>query len=119
MIYEIFSYEDFKRATDEVCEKLSAQAVDQEKIFDCKLTLYELIGNVLQHSGGSAGFEVGVEEGYIQITVRAERVFIPPVKGKCPSAESERGRGLYLVDSVCAGREFTDEGRIVVRIALE
>ena len=119
MVYNIYSYDDFKRAIDEICVYLTSKSVCKEKVFDCKLTAHELISNVLQHSGGSAVLEVAVTETAVEITVRAENTFEPPIKGKCPSIEAERGRGLYLVDSVCEERVFTQEGEIVVRIALK
>ncbi len=117
MVYEINNYDAFKCAIDEVCADLALQAVSKEKIFDCKLVSHELISNVLHHSGGSARLEVSLTEGYIQITVRAERIFEPPTKGERPPTEAERGRGLYLIDSVCVERLFTQEGAIVVRLA--
>jgi len=117
MVYEINNYDAFKLAIDEICAELALQGIPQEKIFDCKLASHELIGNVLQHSGGSAYLEVSLSEEYIQVSVRAERIFEPPTKGTCPSAEVERGRGLYLIDSVCVERLFTEEGVIVVRLA--
>lgn len=119
MVYDIQSLDDFKQAIDEICAKLLSKSLCAEKIFDCKLTAHELISNVLQHSGGSAVLEVAVTAETIEITVRAEKPFIPPTKGECPPTEAERGRGLYLIDSVCAERVFTKEGAIVVRIALK
>ena len=119
MRYDIQSLDDFKQAIDGICAELSSQSVCAEKIFDCKLTVHELISNVLQHSGGGAVLEVVVVEETVEITIRAEKPFIPPMRGQCPPKEAERGRGLYLIDSVCAERVFTKEGAILVRIALK
>ena len=119
MVYDIQSLDDFKRAIDKICADLISKSVCEEKIFDCKLAAHELISNVLQHSGGGTVLEVVVTEEAIQITVCAEKPFIPPMRGECPPTEAERGRGLYLIDSVCAERAFTKEGAIKVRIALK
>lgn len=114
MAYEIHDHESLKTAVDEVCAFLSSHAVPEERIFDCKLVAYELLANSLEHSGGKAWMQVELGNGEICITVRAERVYCPPQKGACPSLNAERGRGLYLVDSLSVERVFTENSEIKV-----
>ena len=54
MIFEIENYLTLKSAVEELCEYLALNKVADERIFDSKLVVYELLGNVLQHSGGGA-----------------------------------------------------------------
>lgn len=118
MVYEIYDYDGFKRAIDEICTALSSHAIPLEKVFDCRLISHELIGNVLQHSGGSALLQVNIEEGSVSISVKAERTYCPPATSECPDVNAERGRGIYLVDSVGVERTFTESGEIVVKVSI-
>lgn len=117
MVYEIYDYDGFKAAIDEICAELS-HTIPSEKVFDCRLISCELIANVLQHSGGLVRLQVDVREDYVQISVKAERTYCPPEKAVCPGTSAERGRGIYLVDSLSAQRTFTEEGEIVVKVEL-
>lgn len=116
MVYKIYDYDAFKVAIEEICARLSL-AVCAEKVFDCRLICSELIANVLQHSGGWAQLQVKVLKRQVKIGVKAEIPFCPP-KGECPQISEERGRGIYLIDSLCAERTFTDDGEIVVKVSI-
>ncbi len=116
MAYEINDHESLKAAVDEICDFLSSYSVAEERIFDCKLVAYELLANALEHSGGKAWLQVVVEQGKIHVTVRAERTYRPPQKSVRASLEAERGRGLFLVDSLSVERVFTEDSEIKVVI---
>ena len=119
MIFEIENYNSLKGAVEELCDFLSLHKVAQEYIFDSKLVVYELLGNVLQHSGGGAKLFMELVQEYIELKVLAERLFFPPEKGTCAELYAEHGRGLFLVDSVSAERTVSDDGGIVVRIKIK
>ncbi len=119
MRFEINSYDDFKIAVEEVNAFLLAQKIAAERIFDSKLVLHELLGNVLQHSQGGATLGVELLGELLQLSIRAEEIFCPPERGKCPERTAERGRGLYLVDCACEERIFTPDGEILVRIRVK
>lgn len=116
MVFEIHDYDAFKAAIDEICAFLSSRAVSKEKVFDCKLVCHELIGNVLQHSNGSARLQVECDGEYVQITVQAETAFCPTAKASCPPTSAERGRGLYLIDCVSVEQSYGQNGEIIVKI---
>ncbi len=119
MRLEMKSYDDFQRAIRELTAFLAAQKLSDNAIFDSKLVLHELLGNVLQHANGNAVVGVEVRGDYVHVSVRAEQVFCPPKESRCPENMAERGRGLFLVDSVCAERIFTENGEILVKIRIE
>ncbi len=119
MIFEIENYGTLKSAVKELCDYLALNQVADEHIFDSKLVVYELLGNVLKHSGGSAKLAMELLQEYIELKVLAERIFFPPEKGTCAEVFSEHGRGLFLVDSVSAERTFTADGGILVRIKIK
>ena len=50
MVFEIENYLALRKAMDEFCNFLLAEQVEKERVFDSKLAVYELIGNVLKHS---------------------------------------------------------------------
>jgi anti-sigma regulatory factor (Ser/Thr protein kinase) len=118
MVYAIENYDGFKRAIDEICAYLSSCGVSSEKVFDCRLISYELIGNVLQHSDGGAQFQVELEGEFVCISVKAEQAYCPPERAECPATSEERGRGIYLVDSFSAERSFLKDGVITVKVSI-
>lgn len=122
MIFEIQDYETLRRSVEEVCAFLSEENVPSDSIFDSKLALYELLGNVLQHSGGSAKVYGVINGGYVELKILAEKTFCPPPRNgsvQCADCYSEHGRGLFLVDSVCAERNVTEDGGIFIKIKIE
>ena len=119
MIFEIENYGTLKSAVEDLCDFLALNKVADEYIFDSKLVVYELLGNVLKHSGGGAKLAMELLQEYIEPTVFAERIFFPPEKGPCAGVYSEHGRGLFLVDTISSERTFTQDGGILVRIKIK
>lgn len=116
MWFEIGVMSDLKNATQAICRYLEENDIPKEKVFDCRLVVNELVGNVLRHSEGTASVKGNIKEGCIEIFVRSTKVFIPPTVSECSSATAEGGRGLYLVDSVSVSRTVTSDGEIKVVI---
>ena len=116
MWVEIVSTTDLKNATLEICQYLEGNGVPKEKIFDCRLVVNELVGNVLRHSEGKASVKGNIKDGCIEIFVRSTQAFIPPTVSVCSPTTAEGGRGLYLVDSVSISRTVTPDGEIKVVI---
>ena len=119
MIFEIENYQTLKRAVEELCDFLFDNEVPMDRVFDSKLAAYELLGNVLKHSGGSAKLQGAITDGFVELKILAQRAFCPPDKGTCSDVYSEHGRGLFLVDSVCAERVYHDDGSIVIKIKIQ
>ena len=119
MIFEIENYQTLKRAVEELCDFLFDNDVPVDKVFDSKLAMYELLGNVLKHSGGSAKLQGDLSDGFVELKILSERIFCPPEQGTCSDVYSEHGRGLFLVDSVCVERTASEDGTITVRIKVE
>ena len=119
MVFEIKNYATLKSAVEELCEFLALHEIADERIFDSKLVVYELLGNVLKHSVGGAKLAMELLQEYVELKVLADKIFCPPEKGVCAEIFSEHGRGIFLVDSVSAERTFTEDGGIVVRIKIK
>ena len=119
MVFEIENYTSLKSAVEELCNVLSSSDIPTDRIFDSKLVAYELLGNVLKHSGGSAKLHLWIKESELELKVLSTCAFCPPEKGKCADVYAENGRGLYLVDSVSAERICTEDGGILVRIKIK
>ena len=116
MIFEIENYLALRKAMDEFCDFLLAEQVAKERVFDSKLAVYELIGNVLKHSGGSATLQGEIVEERIRLKIVAEKPFCPPDTANCADILSENGRGLFLVDKLCEERIFTPQGELIIVI---
>lgn len=116
MRFEIANYDALRDAMDEFCAFLLAEQVNEERVFDCKLAVYELVGNVLKHAGGSAVLHGGVADGLIRLKIVTTKPFCPPNEPVCADVFSEHGRGLFLVDKLCVERSFTPDGEWLISI---
>ena len=118
MVFEIENYVALRCAVEELCKFLSSENVPSERVFDSRLVAYELLGNVLKHSGGSARLQGELVNGYVELKIASEIPFIPPDKSSCADVYAEHGRGIYLVDRICEERTLTEDGGIFVRIRI-
>ena len=117
MIVRIADLCSIKRELDRLSAFLEEKQVIGDALFHSKLVFAELVGNIIRHSKAQAEVESKVEDGFVQLTVRATDGYIPPKKSECSDVYAESGRGLYLVDAVCYSREETADGvKILIRI---
>lgn len=118
MYFEIDNFNALERALHEMWRRLEAQQVPEQSLFDSKLVASELLSNVLLHGGERAIFSALLEGDFIRICVQGNNGYCPPEKSECADVFSENGRGLFLIDSLCESREYSDrEGiRVVLRI---
>ena len=119
MYFEIDDYNALKTALHQMCLRFTEEKVPDEIVFNSKLVADELLSNVLQHGGGRAYFIAAREGDEIKLSVRGERNYRPPEKSTLADVFAERGRGLFLVDSYCARREFSEREGIRVYIRIE
>ena len=50
MVFEIDNYASLREATEKINKWLTEQNVSQERLFDIRLVMSELVGNVLRHA---------------------------------------------------------------------
>lgn len=115
MEFEIRSLAAMKQSIARLSAMLGEEGASEDVLFQSKLAVSELIVNALRYGGGKAYVRAERGENELRISVRGEVEFRPPEHTECPPEESERGRGLYLVDALCDRREYseTDGVRIV------
>ena len=119
MIFEIYNYETLRAAVDKFCVFLSEKQVGQEKIFDARLVLFELLGNVLKHSDDGKAELCGAVSGeYVEMRIITEKTFYLPENSSLAEVNAESGRGIFLVDSVCEKRVYNEDGDLIVYIKL-
>lgn len=118
MKFVVKDNQTLQKSVADFCRFLSDFGVSSDSIFDCRLVANELLGNVLRHAKAEASLHGNVQDGFVVLTVRSSVPFIPPKTSVCSDVYAEHGRGLYLVDSVCAERITTEEGDILVRIKI-
>lgn len=116
MEYSIDSYERLKTAVADFCAYLVENKVANDSIFDCRLVVNELVGNILKHEQSTAFLSVQVTETEVVLSVRSENGYTPPVVSRCSGVYAENGRGLFLVDSVSVTRTVSQENGITVRV---
>ena len=116
MEFLINGYEELKNATATLCAELAGYGVEKNAVFDCRLVITELVGNILKHGDGQARLSVEVTQECVLITVSSPQKFIPPKISRCSGVYAESGRGLFLVDYYSEQRTVTKEGSITVKI---
>ncbi len=119
MIYKIKDMLAMRTAIAEFCAFLSREKVPENGVFNSRLTLNELVGNVLRHTDGEASFRGEIKDGFIELSVFSNRPFTPPKTTQRVDVYAEHGRGLFLVDSFCAERETIGDSGIFVKIRIE
>ena len=117
MKFEVSDLQSLRAALDCFCRFLQQEEVAEESIFDSRLVLSELAGNVLRHTKGVAHVRCGIVDGKVQVEVSSSAAFRPPEHPRLPATDAESGRGLYLVDKIGECRSVTAEGgiRVVIR----
>ena len=116
MVFKIESYDALRASVEDFCGYLTVRKVPQGSIFDCKLVLYELLGNVLKHGNGKAEVRCVIEGNFVEMQISSEGTLALPRHTPCADVYAENGRGLFLVESVCFERAVTADGGILVRI---
>ena len=116
MQFSIDGYDGLKIAVTKLCEYLLACGVVNDRVFDCRLAVTELVGNVLKHGKAKATLDVEVSEESVLLTLHSTEKFQPPTISRCSGVYAESGRGLFLVDYVSEERTITREGSILLRI---
>ena len=119
MFFKVNNLKDLQEGMERLCEFLLQSDIPAESIFDSKLVVSELIGNVLKHSDGIASLHTEVKDGLINLKITSTKPYVMPEKSVCSDVFSEHGRGLFLVDSVCHKRIQTEDGEIIVTLAIK
>ncbi len=114
MLLEINDYESLHAEMKRLCCFLAENHASETAVFNGRLAVTELVGNVLKHAKATATVKVETEDACIAVYVYSSKPFIPPLKSRCSNVDSEHGRGLYLVDSVCQSRSVTPDGAIKI-----
>ena len=118
MIFQIDNYLSLRKAIESVNQILLEHEVPAERVFDTRLVVSELVGNVLRHAKTAATLGVEINGGFVEMYVCSDVPFVPPTVSKKAEVFAENGRGLFLVDSVSEERSCTKDGQIRVRIKI-
>ena len=118
MVFQIDNYASLREATEKINKWLTEQNVSQERLFDIRLVMSELVGNVLRHAKTVARLGVEIDGAFLEVRVYSQTTFVPPTVSKKVEVFAENGRGLFLVDSVSEERSYTKDGEIRVRMKI-
>lgn len=119
MFVKISNLKEMQAEMERLCEFLFREQIPTDSVFDSKLVVSELVGNIIKHSGGTASLRMEVKDGIITVKILSSNPYFLPEKGVCSDVYAENGRGLFLVDSVCQTRTQTENGEIHVTIAVK
>lgn len=115
--FEVQDYTSLRRSVEEWCAYLSAQKISADAIFDCKLAAFELLANALKHGEGGATFQGGLEKEFVLLRIKTKTPFFAE-RIQCSDTYAENGRGLFLVENVCAERCLEQDGSLLIRIKI-
>ena len=118
MFFEIDDLNTLKTAIAQMCSVFRNDEIPEGAVFDCKLVAKELLSNALRYGGGSARFKFERSGDEIRISVKSANDFVPPKTSVCSEVTAERGRGLFLVDSVSTARRYSKEEGICVIVKI-
>ncbi|MFC7534669.1 ATP-binding protein [Actinoplanes sp. GCM10030250] len=83
---------------------LATLRVDRQAGADLEIALTEACANVVKHAGGTESFEVHLDVGQdrcsIDVVDEGEGFDLSVEEGTSPVADSERGRGLFLIKAL-------------------
>ena len=119
MYFEIDNYNALKEALHRMCAGFFAEDVPDGVVFDSRLVAHELLINALRYGGGRAYFTVERTGDEIRISVRSANAYRPPEEVSRADVTEERGRGLYLVDSIATARAYSEAEGISVVLLIE
>ena len=90
MFFEVKNFQALRRAMKRLSEYLEESDIPEENVFDSKLVVSELVGNVLRHSDGVASLEVHrAESAFVRLFLPARR---KPLSGRIVG---KRARAVY------------------------
>ena len=115
MYCKITNQADLQTAVAELNKLLSQAKLSEDKIFDCRLIVYELVGNVFKHTNGDSALKVLLEGDFIQMKVYSSTPVPLPNVIACSDELCEHGRGLFLVQRLCE-EMFAEQDGICVKI---
>ena len=120
MVFEVENYDTLRRAVDALVAFLCAEKVSEERIFDSKLVVSELLGNVLQHADGKARLRFKIQDGCVEMHIECQKNYVPKdfTNPVCSDVFSEHGRGLFIVKKFSEECIFSDTDGIKVRIKI-
>jgi anti-sigma regulatory factor (Ser/Thr protein kinase) len=119
MVIKIQNIEALQKALQQLANTLEQEGLSEENIFDSKLVACELLSNVLRHTDSETGLISQVADGHIELKILSEVFFKVPEKITCSDLNAEHGRGLFLVEQLCAGAIESEKDGIRVRIKIE
>jgi anti-sigma regulatory factor (Ser/Thr protein kinase) len=117
--WKVNNYIALKQMLKEWTAFLQEEQVFSDAIFNSKLVIDELAGNIIKHAKGEAEVKGKVENGFILLQIHSTKPYIPPKETVCSEVFAESGRGLFIVDKICYSRTSTNDGGIEIRIKIE
>ena len=116
MEWRIDDFNALAHALQNMCAEL--HGLDEELLFDARLVASELLSNALRYGGGCERFTYTRTAEEVRISVKSALPFCPPEKSVCSPVTAERGRGLYLVDTLSVMRTYSEEEGICVILSI-
>jgi len=95
--------------------------LSEEKIFDIKLSLNELLTNSVKYSGtGSSVMAYCFRDGFFCCSIADNGPGFDATDHRCPELFQESGRGVFIVDCIADELRYNKKGNCVyLRIRLD
>ncbi len=109
---------DMNLSLHKFAEYLRSAGLCEDDVFSGRLVGCELVTNVIRHCGKTAVFCGGVDGDAIVIRVSSDGAKAFALCRDLPDVLAESGRGLYIVNVVCAGDISFDGDGIIAKIKI-
>ena len=88
---------------------------DDDIFFDIKLAVFELAGNILQHSQSPAEVVVEIDRDHVYINILGGKCFDCTAFNQ-PDLKSDRGRGIFIVKNITESLNYYQNGKNVLAV---
>lgn len=108
-------YADISLYSQQVLDYLSDNGIiNEDIIFNIRLVISELAGNVIKHSKCVAKLCVLLQEHDIVISIDGGNCFNFSEQSELPKEECECGRGIFIVKKISKSLEYLEGGKKAV-----
>lgn len=111
LIYK--DYSEFSEFSSLIKEYLNLKGeTNEETQYYVRLAICELAGNIIKHSNSIATVNLIIDGDLIDINISGSKCFDFNING-LPPAESECGRGIFIVNEISEELKYYNGGRDV------
>ena len=112
MTFVLKSLEELRAQFQNVREFLDENEIGEENVYDVRLTIFELCGNILRHSKCPCKVTLDLSDAVISIRIQSDVAF--RIHEACGTTFAERGRGVFLIRNLVRSLQYGEDGKNIL-----